>query len=113
MTHTRTHMKSGPILIPIVRSDYKIFVIAARLVRKQRGATTAPDAETLIQFQLKHRTPGGIAKDFLDCMGDFAARRRVPTPLPRKFQGGTNPLKSRASFPALRSVRRPADFSRN
>ena len=112
MTHIRTHMKSGPIFIPIVRSDYNIFVIAARLVRKERGAT-APDAETLIQFQLKHRTPGGIAKDFLDCMGDFAARRRVPTPLSRKFQGGTNPLKSRARLPALRSVRRPADFSRN
>ncbi len=113
MTHIRTHMKSGPILIPIVRSDYKIFVIAARLVRKQRGATTAPDAEILIQFQLAHRTPGDIAKDYLDCIGDFAARRHVRTPLLRKFQGGTNQSKLRARLPALRSVRRPADFSRN
>ncbi|MDO8545444.1 MAG: hypothetical protein Q7S40_33805 [Opitutaceae bacterium] len=105
-------MKSTVILIPVDCSDFKVFAAAARLVRKECGVN-APDTVMLIQFQLAHRTAGDIAKDFLDCMGDFAARRRVPTPLSRKFQGGTNPLKSRASLPALRPVRRPADFSRN
>lgn len=105
-------MKSTVILIPVNRSDYKIFVAAARLVRKEL-ADKAPDALALIQFQIAHRTPGGLAKDYLDCTGDFAARRRIPTQLSRPVQCGANQLKSRASLSPLRSLRRPADLSRN
>lgn len=69
-------MKSPIILIPVPRADYRVFAAAARAVRKECGRNT-PDAIALIQFQLVHRTPEGIAKDYLDCVCDAAARRRV------------------------------------
>lgn len=76
-------MKSTVIKIPVLRSDYRIFVLAARLVRKECGAK-APSTVALIQFQFAHRTPGGIAKDYLDCIRDFSARRRVRLVIARK-----------------------------
>jgi hypothetical protein len=77
------NMKSNAILIPVLRSDYKVFVLAARLVRKECGVK-APGALALIRFQFTHRTPVGIAKDYLDCIGELTARRRVRVVAPRK-----------------------------
>ena len=104
-------MKSTAIYIPVLRSHYRIFVIAARLVRKDRGAD-APNAIALIQFQLMHRTPGGIAKDYLDCIGDCAARRRVRVAIPRKPRQAPREVKSAGGLRTLQSVH-PEDVSRN
>ena len=108
---TPANMKSTAIHIPVLRSHYRIFVLAARLVRKECGAK-APDTVALIQFQLAHRTPGGIAKDYLDCIGDFAARRRVPVAIPCRARQAPREVKSAGGLSTSRSVR-PQDVSRN
>ena len=109
--NTRFHMKSTPILISVPPAEYDVFVVAARLVRKVRGAD-APDAITLIRFQFSHRTPDEIAKDYLDCIGDFAARRRVRPAVARKSRTAKSGTKSIGRLGLLRSLR-PADVSRN
>jgi len=107
---TPANMKSTAIHIPVLRSHYRIFVLAARLVRKNRGAH-APNAIALIQFQLIHRTPGGIAKDYLDCIGDCITRRRVRVALPRKSCQSSREVKA-GGLRSLRPVQ-PDDVSRN
>ena len=104
-------MKSTPILISVPRAEYDIFVVAARLVRKVRGADTL-DPITLLRFQFSHRTPDEIAKDYLDCIGDFTARRRVRLSVARKSRTAKCGVKSIGRFGLLRSIR-PADVSRN
>ncbi len=104
-------MKTPTILIPVLQDDYRVFAAAARLVRKERGAD-APDAVALIQFQLKLRTPGGIAKDYLDCIGDHAARRRVKVRI-RRATSETRPIRLGGRMQPLKSVRVPRDPSRN
>ena len=108
---TPANMKSTAIHVPVLRNHYRIFVLAARLVRKGRGADT-PNAVALIQFQLINRTPVGIAKDYLDCIGDCAARRRVRVALPRKPRQPSREMKAGSGLRALRSVH-PEDVSRN
>lgn len=104
-------MKSTAIHVPVLRSHYQIFVLAARLVRRERGAA-APNAVALIQFQLVHRTPGGIAKDYLDCIGDCPARRRVRVGQPRKSRQGSREVKAGGGFRALRPIC-PREIGRN
>ncbi len=104
-------MKSPTILIPVFVADYKIFVLAARLVGKEHGSD-APDAIALIQLQLSNCSPGGIAKDYLDYVGDLAARRRVRLPLQRKPRRARNDLIPGSRQGRLRLVK-PADVSRN
>ena len=85
-------MKSTVIKIPVHRSDYRIFVLATRLVRIECGAK-APNTLALIQFQFAHRTPEGIAKDYLDCIRDFPARRRVRVSTSRKPRSASHVAK--------------------
>lgn len=104
-------MKMPTILIPVLRDDYRVFAAASRLVRQERGADT-PDAVALIQFQLKHRTPGGLAKDYLDCIGDYAARRRIKIRIRRAVPAQAR-VRLGGRMPPLKSVRVPRDPSRN
>lgn len=104
-------MKTPAILIPVDRDDYRVFTAAARLIRKERP-DDAPDAIGLIQFQLKLRTPGGIAKDYLDCIGDHAARRAIKVRIRRHHHKAIRTVKATGRLPAVRS-RAPLDPTRN
>lgn len=102
-------MKPTTILIPVFVADYKVFVLAARIVRKEHGPD-APDVIALIQLQLSNCTPAGVAKDYFDYIGDAAARRRVRLPTRRTSQEPN--VKSAGRLSRLR-LARPADISRN
>jgi hypothetical protein len=69
-------MKSPMISVPVRREHYRVFAAAVRLIRKEYGAG-APSAVALIQFQLANRSAVGVAKDYLDCIGDLEGRRRI------------------------------------
>ena len=69
-------MKSSTISVRVSREPYRVFAAAVRLISKERGAE-APTAAALIEYQLANRTAVGVAKDYLDCIGDFAGRRRI------------------------------------
>jgi hypothetical protein len=75
------------ISVPVSREHYRVFAAAVRLIRKECGAD-APSTATLIQFQLANRSAVGVAKDYLDCIGDFEGRRRIRF----KAARGTSPV---------------------
>ena len=104
-------MKPSMLPVLIDRAEYEVCAAAARLVRKASGKDH-PDTETLIAFQFKHRTPEGLARDYLDCTGDLTARRSMRVKLPRRSQptkNGTRPVGRLAALRAPRST----DVSRN
>jgi hypothetical protein len=120
-------MKMPKVAVLIDRTDYDVFAAAARLARAAAGKDT-PDTATLIAFQFKLRTPEGLAKDYLDCLGEAEARYNVgeqlsgrPRSKPRKLRLAACP----ARLPAIqqnktgrgvsrsRSARSPTDLSRN
>ncbi len=105
-------MKTPTILIPVLRDDYRVFHAAARLVRRERPADP-PDAVALIQFFLQHRTPGGIAKDYFDCIGDHDARHRITVRVQRSRPTRTPRIRTGGRMPALKSVQVAGDPSRN
>lgn len=102
-------MKSPTIFLPVSREHYRVFAAAVRLIRKERGAET-PTATALIDFQLAHRTPIGVAKEYLDCIGDFAGRRRI---LSKASRGAAHPTRAGGRLNMLRAVSTPKDPSRN
>ncbi|MBP6865171.1 MAG: hypothetical protein KBC32_07840 [Candidatus Didemnitutus sp.] len=108
-------MKTPQISVLIDRADYELCAAAARLARQATGKND-PDTRTLIAFQFKFRTAEALAKDYLDCIGEREARFNVSERSPR--HAGAMKLrapreKKSANTDALRSVRKPADLSRN
>ena len=102
-------MKSPTISVPVSREHYRVFVSAVRLIRKERGAE-APTAVALIEFQLANRTAVGVAKDYLDCIGDFTGRRRVRS---KATHRAARLAKTDDRVNILRAVLTPKDPSRN
>lgn len=92
-------MKSSTINVPVSREDFRVFAAASRLVKK--SGTSSPTVFELIQFQLAHRTAEGVAKDYLDSIGEIMARRLIRIRLLRPSHG--RQLVGRLS--AIRSVR--------
>ena len=102
-------MKSPTISVSVSREHYRVFAAAVRLIRKECGAES-PTAFALIEFQLSNRSAVGLAKEYLDCLGDFGGRRRIRF----KAARGTSPvmrLGDRSTV--LRAISDPKDPSRN
>jgi len=97
------------ISVPVSREHYRVFAAAVRLIRKEYGAE-APSAAALIEFQLANRTAVGVAKEYLDCIGDFAGRRRIRR---RTARGAEHPTIHGGRLNVLRSVSTQKDPSRN
>jgi len=97
------------ISVQVSREHYRVFTAAVRLIRKEYGAD-APSAASLIQFQLANRSAVGVAKEYLDCIGDFEGRRRIRSTVSRG-----NSLMARHGDRAgvLRAISNPKDPSRN
>jgi len=102
-------MKSPTISVPVSRHHYRLFASAVRLIRKERGAD-APTAIALIEFQLANRTAIGLAKEYLDCIGDFAGRRRIRS---RASRRAAHMTRNGGRVNLLRAVLTPKDPSRN
>lgn len=102
-------MKSPTISVPVSREHYRVFAAAVRLISKEHGAE-APTAFALIEFQLANRTAAGVAKEYLDCIGDFVGRRRVRC---RATQRTTHPSRHGGGLNTLRTLSTPNDPSRN
>jgi len=115
----RPRSQSIQLNLPLPAADYRIYVSAARKLRRVMGQK-APDTLALVRFSLQGRDVTGIADDYLDSIRwPQAAGRMVSLRRPAKsarriphiaVRGpraeGTLPL------PAGRS-RPPADLSRN
>ena len=111
--------QSIQINLPLPAADYRIYVSAARKLRRVMGQK-APDPLALVRFSLQGRDVTGIADDYLDSIrwpqaaGRMVSLRRPAKPARRiphlavrgPRAAGTPPL------PAGRS-RPPADLSRN
>lgn len=102
-------MKSPTISVAVSREHYRVFAAAVRLIRKEYGAE-APTAVALIEFQLAHRTAVGVAKEYLDCIGDFTGRRRVRSKATHRTARLT---RTHGRLNRLRAVLAPKDPSRN
>lgn len=105
--------------VPLPAVDYRIFVSAARRLRRIMGRK-APDALNLVKFSLQGRDATGVADDYLDSVrwpyaaGRMASpsrpakpSRRIPRLVARVRLTGTEPR-----LPAGR-MRPLADPSRN
>jgi hypothetical protein len=55
------------ITIQFASADYRVFVSAARQLRRIMGRS-APEVKALIQFNLQDRDATGIADDYLDAI---------------------------------------------
>ncbi len=55
------------ITVPFARADYRVFVSAARRLRRIMGRQ-APDVLALIRFNLHDRDATGLADDYLDAI---------------------------------------------
>ena len=97
------------ISVPVSREHYRVFAAAVRLIRKECGAE-APSAAALIEFQLANRTAIGIAKEYLDCIGDFEGRRRIRSKVTR---GAPCMTRHRARSGLVRAISILKDPSRN
>ena len=102
-------MKSPTISVSVSREHYRVFAAAVRLIRKEYGAD-APSTAKLIQFQLANRSAVGLAKDYLDCIGDFEGRRRIRFKATRSAALVTG---HGVRCNALRAISNPKDPSRN
>ena len=86
--HTRTH--SVRLKLTLAAVDYRVFVLAARVLRQVMGRK-APTAEGLIQHSLTERRATTVADDYLEWVdwprGRFPAasaqRRRTRPPANR------------------------------
>lgn len=97
------------ISVPVSREHYRVFAAAVRLIRKEYGAD-APSVTALIQFQLAHRTAIGVAKEYLDCIGDFTGRRRIRS---RASREAGHLTRNGGRVNILRAVSTPKDPNRN
>ncbi len=64
------------LIIALPPSDYRVYVAAARLLARIMGAQ-APSVAVLIETQLSHHDPTGVADDYLDLIGWPLAKGRV------------------------------------
>ena len=102
-------MKSPTISVPVIREHYRVFESAVRLIRKEYGAD-APTVFALIEFQLSNRSAVGLAKEYLDCLGDFGGRRRIRF----KAARGTSPVTRLGDRSTVaRAISSPKDPSLN
>jgi len=102
-------MKSPTISVPVSREHHRVFAAAVRLIRKEYGAD-APSAAALIQFQLANRSAVGVAKDYLDCIGDFEGRRRIRF---KAARGAARTTRHGVRCGVLRAISNSQDPSRN
>jgi len=102
-------MKSPTISVSVSREHYRVFAAAVRLIRKECGAES-PTAFALIEFQLSNRSAVGLAKEYLDCMGDFEGRRRMRFKVTR---GASLMTRNGVRSGVLRAISDPKDPSRN
>ncbi len=107
--------RSRSIRITIIfdAADYRIFVSAARQLRRIMGSN-APDVTALIGFNLQDRDATGLADDYLDAMRWPSSRGRIVSLRLRTTPTSREPRASRLTSrtQALRP-RAPADPSRN
>ena len=105
--------------VPLPAADYRIFVSAARKLRRVMGRK-APDVLNLVKFSLQGRDATGVADDYLDSVrwphaaGRMISLRRpakppqcIPRIAAREFRAGSEP-----KLPAGRPGP-PVDLSRN
>jgi len=105
--------------IPFPAADYRIYVSAARKLRRIMGRK-APDPLGLVQFSLQGRDATGVADDYLDSVRwPHAAGRMVSLRRPTKSTRRISRIAAResraGSEPKLTAgrLRPPADLSRN
>lgn len=81
------HTRSRPVQLkfPLPAADYRVFVLAARILRRVMGRK-APTTLVLIQRNLTERTPNGVADDYLEWVG--WPQGRLPTRITRRRPGG-------------------------
>lgn len=107
------------VTIPLPAADYRIYVSAARKLRRLMGRT-APDVLNLVRFSLTGRDATGVADDYLDAVRwSPAAGRMVSLRRPARSTQRTARRVARAPRARIEPmlpvgiVRAPTDPSRN
>ncbi|MFZ5495599.1 MAG: hypothetical protein ACOZE5_09740 [Verrucomicrobiota bacterium] len=76
-----THSRPVQLKLPLPAADYRVFVLATRILRRVMGRK-APTTLVLIQRNLTERDANGVADDYLEWVG-WPQGRLPAAPVPR------------------------------